>query len=145
MVNCRGPTLRLVDKKQVRHQEAAPGASNSNRRLPRGRPPDAQLHQCGRQCDAKRTDADPMYAKIWMSLTEQGSRHHRLRVSERDPRPPSADDALRRPFTWITSARSKGVTQFNGFIDAASGRPSRFTKANANPGASSGSVTAPGR
>ncbi len=84
------------------------------------------------------TDADPMYAKIWMSLTEQGhvtTVYAYLSATQA----PSATMPY-GSFHLDYLGKVQGVTQFNGFIDAASGALT-FYESDANQG-QSGSVTA---
>jgi len=88
MVNAGAYVLRWSTR-TVRHQSRSSAEQFDARIVGSTR---RQLHQCSRQCDAS-DRRRPDVRENLMSLTSR-SRHHRLRVSERDPGP-QRDDALR--------------------------------------------------
>jgi len=80
---CRGH-VALVDKNKCDTKERSSESNSTGGSSGRPRRP-ANINAVVNVTQA--TDADPMYAKIWMSLTEQGHVTTVYAYSERDPGP----------------------------------------------------------
>jgi hypothetical protein len=134
MVNA-GPYVALIDKNKCDTKSRASASNSTGGSSGSTATPD-YINAVVNVTQA--TNADPMYARVWMTLTEQGhvtTVYAYLSATQA----PSATMPY-GAFHLDYLGKVGGVTQFNGFIDAASGALT-FYESDANQG-QSGSSTA---
>jgi len=134
MVNA-GPYVALIDKNKCDTKNRA-SASNSTSGSSGATATPNYINAVVNVTQA--TNTDPMYAKVWMSLTEQGQVTTVYAYLSATQAPSSTMPYGAFHLDYL--GKVAGATQFNGFIDAASGALT-FYESDTNQG-QSGSVTA---
>jgi len=134
MVNA-GPYVALIDKNKC-DTKSRSSASNSTSGSSGATATPNYINAVVNVTQA--TNTDPMYAKVWMSLTEQGQVTTVYAYLSATQAPSSTMPYGAFHLDYL--GKVAGATQFNGFIDAASGALT-FYESDTNQG-QSGSVTA---